>query len=502
MRSTGSKLDELPPWVLPGLAAGISAFVFLPGLDNQLVSDDWVFVYRGAESESIEEVLGNAEQGWFKRPVIWLLSFALARVAGFETAGYHAGSFFFHFANALLLGSLLRLLLVHWCPAEDLSRRGLHLAVCAPTAFFLLYPLHHEAVFWYSSITELTAFFGRLLVLHAGVRSVYRQPGGAAWMWVTGVVAVIGIALALASKESAVVLPGELLLVIVISTWPRSGESWRSLLRPRAAWALLLLSSVATLAWLLRYRSANGLAVGQLTVLEATPGEWISRMAQGIVRAALGGPIVRDPSLLAVVAALGAAGIVLAWRRGQRLALFSSAWLMVCLLPYLCIGSVADRQARVPILHRMIGVADDRYYYSAGAACSVLGLALALWLSKELARLDRGMGRRALRCGMAVLLAGSLAGAWRLRHYERQWHAAGDVLDRARREIAFEVALPVAERELICVHTRPHSLDGRFVLRNGIAELLWLHAGHRKFGVVVPPAADSPNCTRDLYLGD
>ena len=266
--------------------------------------------------------------------------------------------------------------------------------------------------------------------------------------------------------------------------------------------ALLLLSSFATAAWLLWYRSASGFAVDQLMVLQATPLEWVSRITQGVVRAALGGPIVRDPKLLAIAAAMGAAGLALAWWRGQRLALFSSAWLVICLLPYLCIGSVADHEADVPILHRLIGIGDDRYYYSAAAACSLLVLALVLWVSSEVAHLDRGWGRRALWCGMAIVLAVSLIGAWRLSQYERQWHAAGEVLDRARREIAFEVALPVAERELVCVHTRPDSLEGRFVLRNGIAELLWLHAGHRRFGVVVPPEADSLNCTRDLYLNE
>ncbi len=500
MRSTDLNLEQGPPFGLSLLLTAVCACVFLPGLDNPLVSDDWVFVYRGVESDSLGEALDNGGQAWFSRPVVWLLSFVLAQTSGSEAVGFHALSLAFHVANALLLGSFSRLLLVHCRVAEPLSRRGQDFAVCAATAFFMLYPLHHEAVFWYSSITELTVLFGRLLVLHACVRFMYRPRAGASRQLANGVIAMIGMALALASKESAVVQPGVLFLLIAVGAWPRSGESWRCLFRPRAAWVLLAVSSIVTVVWLLWYRSTRGLSMADLMVLEASSGEWALRVAQGVVRTVLGGKIVQDPELLGLAVGLGVAGLALAWWRNQRLALFSSGWLMLCLLPYLSISSVADHEARIPIVRRMVGVADDRYYYSAAAACSFVLLALVLWLPKELARLGEKVGRRAQWCGVTVVFGVSLVGGWRISHYERQWHAAGDLLDGARREIAAEIALPVAKKELICVHTRPDNLQGRYVLRNGVAELLWLHAGHREFRILVPPAAENPNCTRDLFL--
>ena len=503
MRSIRTQPYGLPRYLLPVLLAGLFAFAFLPGLDNQLVSDDWVFVYRGAEVDSLQEALLPPERGWFSRPVIWILSFGLARGFGTEAPVFHSASLLFHLANALLLGSLLSLLLAHWRTVETLSRPARRLVIWGAGAFFLFYPLHHEAVFWYASITELTALFGRLLLLHACVRSLYPPSDRPALrLAANGLVAGVGLALALASKESAAVLPGELFLLVVLGAWPWPGERWSSLLRPRFAWTLFSICSLVTLAWLLWYRTTRGFSVDQLRVLEAGPGEWILRGTQGVARAVLAGEIVRDPRLLSVAAVAGAAVFALAVRRGERLVLFGASWLVLCLLPYLAIGSVADHEAQVPILHRSIGVADDRYFYSAAAALALLVPALVLWLSKEATRLDRDLGTRALGCGLAVLLAAAAAGAWRLSRYERQWDAAGDLLDRTRLEIAAELPLPIEEGELVCVHSPPDSLEGRYVLRNGIAQLVWLHAGHRRFGVVVPRSSAPPACTRRLFLGD
>ncbi|MEO1088929.1 MAG: hypothetical protein AAFY88_32280, partial [Acidobacteriota bacterium] len=149
---------------------------------------------------------------------------------------------------------------------------------------------------------------------------------------------------------------------------------------------------------------------------------------------------------------------------------------------------------------RMIGIADDRYFYSAAVAYSVLALGCVVWLAREASELAGGSMDRALSVGLVVLLVIGAVGGWRLSRYERQWDAAGDWVDSARREMAEELPLPVKPGEVICVRTRPDNLDGRFVLRNGIAQLLWLHAGHRQFGVLVPPAAHHKKCTRHLDL--
>ncbi len=138
------------------------------------------------------------------------------QVAGLSAAAGHAVSIALHVANTWLVLAL------------GLAWPRMRAAAFWAAAFFAVHEGHQEAVMWYSAISELLMFgFG----------------GGALWCWMKGRVApAVGLfALALISKESAVIF----LPLFVLTLEP--GE-WRRGLRRLAPFAVLSAAAVLSLS--------------------------------------------------------------------------------------------------------------------------------------------------------------------------------------------------------------------------------------------------------------
>ncbi len=471
--------------------------MLLPGLDNTLVSDDWVFVYRGVVAEGPGQLLAVGESGWFSRPTLWLLAYVIGHLPGVaalpEIASwpYHLVSATVHLANTLLLG-LLGWYLGARLGFETASRGWNRRALLAfgSAGLFLTYSQHHEVLYWFSAIPEALALGARLTALVLLV-----QPRGRT-LTAVGATALLTV-FGLASKESAIVLPAELALLAGLLHWsgPQADElAWR-----RRAVGQVLASALVAVPWLLWYL-AGGTSRTELTLLELGPLAWLLRLGQAGWRALAFG---KAPDTVLGVGALllgWALLLGLAWRRRWFGVLFAGIWLALCLLPYVAITWIGDQEMAVPVLLRYVGIAEPRYFYGAGAALSLGIVATTLRLESILAarRPDAGNRRRlrAALLGAWVLLA-SLHAA-RLLFLERDWDRAGEVVEAVRAELDTQMQPPVAPGELICVFQRPDSYRGRFVLRSGISELVWLEAETDEVQVLAPPWTEGAPCTRSV----
>ena len=478
--------------------------VLYPSFDNELVSDDWVFVYQALTAQGLGDVFARVPADWFSRPMLWLLSYVITGLFGTDPLPFRLCASLVHSANALLVG------LLAWrlgglgsrrqTPELPWNRRAV-LALGASGLFFV-YALSHEVLYWFAATPEALALLARLSVLWIvlgglGLRALGRRQ--LVWRMVS--VAVVSL-VAVASKESAVVLPVELGLLWVVACW--------SAARRRGAWSgdqgkavlpLLLTATAVIASWWFWY-SAGGVTRAGLTILELGPEAWILRLGQTGWRAVALGFLPVRPVMLVLLLVAGVMLFLQALWCKRPVVVFALPWLALCLLPYVGITSVAERAAAVPVLERTIGIAEDRYYYGAGAAMAVLTAAIAVWLGEAVGRCrlaDALRRRLAWAPVLALVVLGSVH-ALHLRAFEAEWDHAGKILADVRQELGEKLEMPIRPGEVICVDRRPDNYRGRFILRSGIKEMILLAAGHEGFEVLVPPYANPLACTRRLLL--
>jgi hypothetical protein len=188
------------------------------------------------------------------------------------------------------------------------------------------------------------------------------------------------------------------------------------------------------------------------------------------------------------------------WRRHASV-VFASLWLAFCLLPYVAITSVSDRDSELPVLLRQAGLIGDRYYYGAGAALALLLCGAVLWLVDELEPRLPSARSRPLVWGAALAFLAGVASVHlaRLLILERGWDKAGEIVREVQAELHAKLE-PMEKGDLICVLGRPDNYQGRFVLRSGIAELIRLEAGFGEVQVFAPPFVEGAPCTQRIEL--
>ncbi|MBZ0113009.1 MAG: hypothetical protein K8J08_11140, partial [Thermoanaerobaculia bacterium] len=343
--------------ILIALALLVALGVLLPGLDNGLVSDDWVFVYRGMMAHDLGEFAAQVPSDWFSRPVFGLLAYGLARGFGSDPLPYHVAAVVVHLLNSILLTffawRLSNLLQDPGRPdsAQAYSATSTNswdprwIFSLAVGGLFFLYSRHHEVLYWFSAISESLAFFFRLLALVLLTGLLGARPRATRAPASFPLAALAGgllAAAALASKESAVILPAELLLVVVTVTWRRrtvtittAGSALGS------AFGLLTGAAMVTASWGVWYLE-SGLTRTELTLFELGPVAWILRLGHAGWNAICLGRAPHSLRLvvLLLIGWLGVLGVAI-WRRHGSV-VFATLWLALCLLPYVAITSVFD----------------------------------------------------------------------------------------------------------------------------------------------------------------
>jgi tetratricopeptide (TPR) repeat protein len=165
------------------------------------------------------------------------------RIGASNPFGYHLVNLLIHLANVLGVYLLAALLIV---PAPDTpARRVWPWIPMAAAAIFAAHPVQSEAVnYVYQRSTLLAAFFS-LLSMNAWLlcRRAKRP-------WIFRVAAIASFILAVASKESALVLPA----VWVVYVWAYAGD-WRSFRQSISAswrtWVAVAAAMILSLGWML-----------------------------------------------------------------------------------------------------------------------------------------------------------------------------------------------------------------------------------------------------------
>ena len=157
-------------------------------------ADDFQWLL-GARTLSFDEMVRSAfdfNQSHFFRPLVWVVFWTQEKLFGITPHGYHAVSLVLHLANAALVGLLV------WRLARHSGQTALLAA-----ALVALHPAPFEAVVWVSAQSELLATLWLLLMLHA-------------WVGQRVLLASLFLALALLTKESAIIgLP----LLVLLGLW-------------------------------------------------------------------------------------------------------------------------------------------------------------------------------------------------------------------------------------------------------------------------------------------
>jgi hypothetical protein len=171
-----------------------------------LISDDYLQIWLGKKYLHFSTWPELAQDALYRcrATSIWFTGVWHA-VFGHTTVAYNLQSLIVHACNVALIVALGRY-----------ERIGYAVSVPAAVAWGL-YERHHEAVMWYAALPEQLVFFFVLLALVLWLEWWKRR---AAWLYAAS---AVSFALALLSKESAVIFCAFLLLPLVFdrSEWKR-----------------------------------------------------------------------------------------------------------------------------------------------------------------------------------------------------------------------------------------------------------------------------------------
>lgn len=288
--------DLRPPVVLLVLAA-LAVLAYAPSLGLPLISDDYTQIWLGRHYGPAERFGELIHDPLYRSRAtsIWV-TYWTERLLGVSPLILNSSSLALHILNTWLVFALGAWRAVGWRVA----------AVAA--AFFAVHEGHQEAVMWYAALPELLLFTFLLLALLAWIRWV---EGGAARLgWYAA--ALILFAVALLSKESAVVLAPLAALVCRTAGW-----SWRK--TAVHSWPLLVLA-LADFALIFAGRGENH-HFRDGTFSLAAP-VWMT--------------LPRSALRLFWIWGIASLAALVAWRARpwRRLIGVAGAWVVVTLLPY------------------------------------------------------------------------------------------------------------------------------------------------------------------------
>lgn len=211
------------------LLAALCLAAYTPTLNLPLIEDDYPNIAQALDFASPAAPLANAI--FRTRATSYWAMMALYPTFHLHPSAYHAASLLLHIANTWLVYFVL----LEWPRTRT--------AAIWAAGFFAVYEGHQEAVMWFSAINELLQFFfGGLSVL----------------LWMRGrrfiAFSVLCFALALASKESAVILVA--LFGIALLGRPRTLPVW-SLFPYLALAALAMASVIATRRYSFRFSDGS-----------------------------------------------------------------------------------------------------------------------------------------------------------------------------------------------------------------------------------------------------
>lgn len=364
---------------LPGLAI---LLLWWPSLSSSFQFDDWNVIVNEPRVHSLA--------AWWQsmpgiRPLL-KLSYALNMTLDAGPTGFRVANVSIHALNAMLVGALLRIRGIR----AGLTEIHASYAALFAALIFALHPAQTEAVTYISGRSGSLATCFCLLSLYCWVRSEQSEHRRYASAWLAG--CCVSFSLAVAAKETALVLPLALVLYSADRPWPAT--------RRRLTPLVLLMAALLAVALSLpTYRRLLAVSLDTRTL-----GENLLSQAHAILY--LTGQLVRldnmnaDPQLPAItslngitallcIAGLSALAFALTRIRRAPVGAFAVLWFLLWLAPT---NSLLPR----------LDVANDRQLYLA-----LMGP--AWWLAVRLTTWHRAPP--VMRVGITVLIVAALSWA-------------------------------------------------------------------------------------------
>lgn len=183
--------------------AAAALVAYGPGFRIPLIADDYPNIAQSLSYGTPEGMVGLLADAQFRlRATSYWSMYGLWKAAGPAAWAYHAASVALHIAATWLL----------WMVASAWPR--MRPAAFWAALFFAVYEGHQEAVMWFSAINELLMFVFGMAALWCWMAAEDGPRG-----WLREATGVVLFALALLSKESAVVMLPLFVLAIVPSEW-------------------------------------------------------------------------------------------------------------------------------------------------------------------------------------------------------------------------------------------------------------------------------------------
>lgn len=409
-----------PPIVLWPLFACAAAALYWPALSLGPLSDDFILIQH-ARVWDVQQV---APQLFRPFPIF---TWAVVLHLGGGVVALHALNILLHATNAYLAACVV----TGWVQERSWAAAAGLLVLSAPLA--------PEAVAWCAGVFDLmAAAFVMVAVLIA------RRYGGAEAGPGTRLSFVLTAAVALLSKETAVVLPVVVLLDSAI----------RRQLPKTLRIDLVIVALFAAAFGAYRLHSQPGIvAPASITryrvqrLLFDSFGSLAAPWHAEVVSAA---PFVRAAIALLVIGLLTAFFVGRGSRWRSNAALGAAMWVLISLVPLLTMFYIGPQ------------LEGSRYLYLA-----TVGWAAALTnAASELSK--RGSGMRLIGpCAIAAIIAASLVG---VRAHLVPWEHAAAIRDTVLRAAAADVRLRSCPEA--SVQNLPESMEGAYLFANGAREAL------------------------------
>lgn len=470
------------------------------GLDNHFVSDDWEFLFQVSKAHTLSDLseFFTFNTGWFVRPTFWITTWTVYQAAALNPILYHLVSIILDFINALLLGFFTyRLLKVYQQSSGNYAFAAVIVAM-----LFLFSWRHHEAVFWYSSVNELLAFFFRLSSLLLVIYLIDQKDN--IKIALLGAATLGAFALAIFSKESAIVLPLELILLLSLDYLQQSRQKSRLLLYTLFLMPFVIISGFWAYSYLqtATVSSVNSVERSGLTVLHTSLPNLIFRFLQFFSGNFIGTSFISKsiPLMIVELVALVFFSIA-ALLRKRYIWLFALFWTFIAIAPYAGMTSTESIELQIPVL--TIGVAGDRFLYYSAAGASLLVVVSTQWLLDELQTLT-------YYYKWSILLAGAICltflviislNAFKIIQFEADWDNAGKIGNSIVQQIRELIPNP-SVGDILCIVNLPDNYNGKYIFRNGISQALYLYYSRDDFTIRTlreQPQLDEANCSNILY---
>ena len=423
-REDGPTLTARDGLVLLGALLAIVFLCYGPSLGVGLLSDDFSLVQRADHW-----TIFSTAQSEFFRPVPLLL-WAIVRRVSHDVLWLHALNLAVHALNGYLLALLALRIGITRTPAV------------ASAVLFVTFPAHVEAVTWISGLQDLAMTCACLVYL---LLTIGEPPNPA-----RGTGSLVVLAIALLSKETAVIAPVLAVLLTFLSPAPNWRRSWIWIAAGLAVAGAYALWRITALPPPAGYDQAVTRYFGK-ELLSRTYGTLAVPWSDMVLRRASWIGVISGVFAL-IVAVVG----VLVSRLDRttfRRATILVVWSLVAVVPVYSYFFISP------------SLQGSRYLYL--PACGWM-----LFVSAAAFSTAAFSGRWLLTvAGMAIAVA-AIAGVAGTRWHQRPWAEAAGLRDRVLADVmrlGDEMRCTAAETD---VADLPDATNGAYVFRNGFREAL------------------------------